>query len=149
MGINDWNNWATCLIAAIIMSYLPDIDHLFYMFMYRRNSEYGKNARRLLLSRRLSDFIEYVRMNHKYNTGIISHNVLSPIIFFALTYVSLFQGNMVWVAVYLSGTMHFVYDILEDLLYFGKLNGNWFLRFGAQSQVLGDNFILRNHSNLL
>jgi hypothetical protein len=118
------------IIVSVIASYLPDIDHIISSFTYGRHTLYGKNVKRLFLSFKFSEAIEYIRKNHKDNKFIISHNLLTPLIFFVISmllvknYLSLFF----FVAVF-----HYLFDITEDYFVFGKLNSNWYLKFGPRN----------------
>ena len=120
------------LIVSIIGAFLPDIDHIFYLFFYGRKSKYASEARSILLKQGVIKYIEYCKVNHKNNTEIKSHNVL---VVLGLMGVSLYFGfvnDPIWLAFFISNTLHFVFDMAEDLLFFGKLNGNWWLKFGQR-----------------
>jgi hypothetical protein len=45
------------------------------------------------------------------------------------------RKNRIYIATFfLSVTVHFLYDIVEDLLFFKKLNPNWFLHFNRKNK---------------
>ena len=127
--VNLWSggNLLVLLMVSVAAAFFPDIDHLFYLFTYGRNSNYSIEARKVLFSGGFLKYIEYAKKNHKNNTGIISHNILSFI--FVILLIFLVNSNPVWTAFFVSITFHFFFDMFEDLLFFGKLNGNWWLKF--------------------
>lgn len=123
-------------IIAIFGSFLPDIDHLFYIFWYGRKSEYSFVSRNFLLKRHLRDFIKYVSKNHKGNTGIYSHNLGSVLLAgFAAKYFIHHPDDAYWATFFTSWFFHYIYDIIEDLLFFSKLNKNWFFRFDLKNKT--------------
>jgi len=118
------------LLLSVVGAFLPDIDHIFFLFLYGRNTQYATEARGILFSKGVVDYIKYCKINHKNNTKIVSHNVILPLLLIGL---AIYFGSLhkpIWVAFFISNALHFVFDMLEDLLYFGKLNGNWWLKFG-------------------
>ena len=128
------DNLFDLLVISTIGSFFPDIDHLIYLFFYGKNTDYSIQARGILLSKGFVKYIEYCKENHKNNTGILSHNILTPVISLVLAMYLGFVGNSLLTALFFSITFHFVYDMLEDLLFFGRLNNNWWLRFSFQEK---------------
>jgi hypothetical protein len=114
------------LFMAVLGSYLPDIDHLIFIFGYGRHSEYAKCVVSYLRQRHLSQAIEHCRINHKQNKFILSHNIFSPCLIFILM---LLVANQYLKILLFSMSFHFIFDMLEDILVFGRLNSNWFLKF--------------------
>ena len=120
------------LVVALAFSYLPDADHLLQNFVYKRNTNYAKAYRAAWHSGRLRGLIKHVLEKHKDNTGTYSHNILIPLVL-SLFYIFLDKiQNPVLGVLLLSWALHYVYDILEDLVYFKKLNPNWFLKYNSQ-----------------
>ncbi len=118
------------LLLSVVGAFLPDIDHIFFLFLYGRNTQYATEARGILFSKGVINYIKYCKINHKNNTKIISHNVLLPLILVGLAFYYGSLQEPIWVAFFISNALHFVFDMFEDLVYFGKLNGNWWLRYG-------------------
>lgn len=118
------------LLVSAVASFLPDIDHLFYLFIYGRKSRYATEAREILIKGGVIKYIEYCKINHKENTEIKSHNLLVVLVLTLVSMLFYAKGEPLWSAFFISNTLHFVFDVFEDLLFFGKLNGNWWLRFG-------------------
>ena len=121
------------LIVGVIAAFLPDIDHIFFLFFYGRKTKYATEARALLLKEGVYSYIAYCKKNHKNNTGIISHNVATLVITLCLSfYFWQFQYGL-WSVFFISFSFHFIFDMAEDLLFMGKLNSNWWLKFGSKS----------------
>ena len=123
------NLWLLILIG-IFGNLIPDIDHIIYFFTYGKNTEYSEIIRELLSKRQISEIRKYIKRNHKYLTGLYSHTLISPIITSLLSYYFFTKGDIYLLTLTLSISTHFIYDIFEDLLFFGKLNKNWYLRVG-------------------
>lgn len=122
---------APALFTAILGGFLPDADHLLFIFIYGRKTEYARGVRHNL-SDSLSSAIEYVRQNHKKNNFILSHNLLVVFISLGLFLFSLSQNQAMASVFWLAFTNHFIFDIIEDFLALGRLNSNWFLRFSSK-----------------
>src|SRR5687768_255484 len=67
------NNIIIIVIIAVLGSFIPDIDHLFYIYLYGRKSDYAKISKGFIKNKHIRDFITHVKVNHKSNTGIYSH----------------------------------------------------------------------------
>jgi membrane-bound metal-dependent hydrolase YbcI (DUF457 family) len=123
------------LPLAILMSLLPDIDHILYFFWYGKSAEYSKKIKKILKKKGLRAAIEMCKKEHKKQTGIYSHNLLLAILLGLISFIKLTgQKNPYTSVLLLSWAFHYVYDVLEDLLFFGKLNPNWFLKFNEKSR---------------
>jgi hypothetical protein len=117
------------LVFSLIGSIIPDVDHLFYLFIYGRQDSYAKTVRQHLSSHQYSQAIDYCRTHHKNNFFILSHNLLTPIFVFLIFFYFVFPDHPILSALSLAILSHFIFDILEDLLVHGHLNPNWFLKF--------------------
>lgn len=109
---------------------IPDADHLLYIFTYGRKTDYSKVLRSHLKNVKLREFKNFVMDNHKYNTGVYSHNLLTvliAVIFFC--YFAFIQDNYGAAIFTLGMISHYSYDIFEDWLLLGRINPNWFLLF--------------------
>ncbi|KKT35772.1 MAG: hypothetical protein UX12_C0002G0009 [Candidatus Collierbacteria bacterium GW2011_GWC1_45_47] len=121
---------ASLLIVALLGAYIPDADHLLFIFWYGRQTRYAIEVRECLLGDGLLTCIDYIKKNHKGNTKILSHNMLFVALAMFLSSWFVYTSQRLWGVFFLSWSLHYIFDILEDLLFFGKLNGNWRLRFG-------------------
>jgi hypothetical protein len=120
------------VIYGILGSLLPDVDHFIYYFFYGKNSQYAQIAKYFLLKKQLKNWIKFVKANHKFNTGIYSHNFLSLFLSLWLSwYFGLQRIHPVFAVFALSWSVHYLFDIFEDLLFFKRLNPNWYLKFNS------------------
>lgn len=118
-------NVATGLGIAILGSVLPDIDHFIFFFWYGATTTYAKGAKKSYAKEGLRGFVDYCKKNHKHNTRLVSHNfwvaagLLPVLAWFSITnHVLLAIFAMAWI-------FHFGFDMLEDILFFGRVNENW------------------------
>ena len=116
-------------IAGLIGSMIPDIDHLFYLFIYGRSDKYASQVRSLLYQKKYNAAVEYCRTHHKENFFILSHNLLTPLLIIPLFYFFVVNLRPALSVFALAIISHFVFDIFEDLLVNRHLNPNWFLKF--------------------
>src|SRR3989339_340669 len=118
------------LVLGALGAILPDADHLFFIYTYGRKTDYSKNLRFFLRNKELREFQRFAIENHKFNTGIYSHNLVTVLI--AVTFFSYFalvQENYGAAIFTLGMISHYSYDIFEDWLLLGRINPNWFLLF--------------------
>jgi hypothetical protein len=121
--------WSLVLIC-LLGTFIPDIDHFFYYYGYGRKKDYAILCREFLRKRDFKGFFKFVKGNHKQNTGIYSHNLGS---FFLAAFFTVYElnkrDNIFMSMFFLAWTFHYLFDILEDILFFKKLNKNWFFIF--------------------
>ena len=122
----DWN-W---MLAGLLGAVLPDIDHLMFIFGYGRKSEYAKVSKAYMRLWKWNDLIVYWKKNHKSNTNIVSHNILSLALFYGLYKLFVGRSHYAIGVLFVSMGNHFIFDLIEDLLFMGRFNRNWWLRFG-------------------
>jgi ABC-type dipeptide/oligopeptide/nickel transport system permease subunit len=123
-------NFVAIIVLSILGSILPDLDHFLFLFVYGRHTKYARMLRGYLIKLDYKNFSIFAKKNHKSNYFILSHNILSPIIFLLLTvFCVFFLQAYYWGAFWIGCFSHFLFDILEDMLHNGKLNPNWFFRF--------------------
>lgn len=117
------------IFAASAFSFIPDLDHFLQNFIYRRNTDYALGFREAWHQRKLKGVIDFVMENHKDNTSTYSHNILVPTALIG-TYKWIDTiNNPLWGVVLLSSSFHYIYDMIEDLVFFKKLNPNWLFRY--------------------
>ena len=120
---------------GILGSLLPDVDHLFFFLIYGRHTDYARSVRSLFKNRHFRHLWNFVKINHKSNTGIYSHNFLSlVIVFFAFWYFEAVRDRPSLTVFFLSWGAHYLFDIFEDFLFFKSLNPNWFLKFNRSAK---------------
>ncbi len=117
------------IIVALLGSTVPDIDHLFYIYFYGRTTELAKELRKHIKDKQLRKFVQSVSLNHKNNNYIFSHNIVAVLLALGLAYL-FYQYDHDYLSVFFSAWLfHYIFDICEDILYFGKVNQNWWLKF--------------------
>ena len=115
---------------GVIGAILPDFDHLLFIFIYGRKTEFARIIKSFLRKHKIKNAISFIKLNHKYNTSIYSHNMLSVILAFSLFYyLYTVRDNASLSTFFLSWFGHYVFDIFEDVLFFKKINPNWWLKF--------------------
>jgi hypothetical protein len=121
------NIWILVLLG-IIGNTLPDLDHIIYFFTYGKKTEYSTIVRQMLSDKQFKEIRKFFKENHKYLTGLYSHTLLSPLVTSLLSYNFYTRLQPQLLTLFSSFSIHFLYDIFEDLLFFGKLNKNWYLK---------------------
>lgn len=130
----DGENLYLLLLCGLLGNTLPDLDHVIYYLTYGKDSEYSQIIKLFIKERDFKEVKDFLRENHKYLTGLYSHTILSPIITGFLTYLFITNSKIYFATLFLSITIHFLYDILEDLLFFKRLNPNWFMHFNRKNK---------------
>ena len=124
------------LLVSTVASFFPDADHLLYIFWYGKEQEYGMKARKLILSGDIKGYCTFAKYHHKENLGLYSHNMVTIVFFLLLSlYFSLLDQNPLGSVFFIAAAFHLIYDLLEDLVFFGKINPNWILRFNGEEQI--------------
>jgi len=121
------------LICGFLGNTLPDLDHVIYYLTYGKDSEYSQIIKLFIKERDFKEVKDFLRENHKYLTGLYSHTILSPLLSILLMFLFLNKNNIYISTFFLSVTTHFIYDIVEDLLFFKKLNPNWFMHLNRKN----------------
>ncbi|OGG35091.1 hypothetical protein A2363_01115 [Candidatus Gottesmanbacteria bacterium RIFOXYB1_FULL_47_11] len=125
-----WQEYNSQWVAvAIFGSLLPDVDHFMYFFTYGRRDRYTRQILAFLRKRQWRMLTVFVEKGHKNNTDLVTHNyyVIVGLLISALLLAYFDMKN----GVVLFGAMvvHYVFDILDDILMLGHVNPNW-RRFG-------------------
>lgn len=121
------------LLGAVI---LPDLDHILYMFWYGRKNETIKYLKNILKEDGLRQFWKMSLKTHKEIVGLYSHNIVSlAIVIGFYIWASIFNDYALKSALTLGWISHYIWDMTEDLIYFGGLNPNWFLRFNQKRRI--------------
>lgn len=120
------------VIVGVLGGLLPDIDHFFFLFWYGSSTPYAKTIKNHLRTRQIRNVINFVRINHKLNTSIYSHNIVSVILTVCVFwYLGVRHENAGVMTFFLSWCIHYVFDMVEDMLFFKRFNPNWFLKFNC------------------
>lgn len=113
------------LYLAIFGSLIPDLDHFVFFFFYGRKDPYSIQVKRFLRHGEVTSLASFMAEGHKENTNLWSHNIYN-VGLLILGVVLCYQLD--WkMGVVLLGSMvlHFIFDILDDLMILGTINPNW------------------------
>ena len=124
------SNSSRVFLAAVLGSFIPDLDHFLFFYIYGKHTPYAKKVKSIYKEQGFKKVAEFCRDNHKHNTQLLSHNILFVMssIVVGMWFlnerdsISMFTFMMAW-------CFHYLFDIFEDYLFFGRLNPNWLLRF--------------------
>ncbi len=120
---------------SVFASLLPDLDHFIYWVVYGRKDPYSRQVLRLLKERQWRNVFVFVEQGHKNQTNLFTHNYFVTT---ALVIICFTAWVFDWeVGVILFGAMciHYVFDIVDDLLMLGHVNPNW-KRLGRPKQII-------------
>ncbi|MBI2405100.1 metal-dependent hydrolase [Candidatus Gottesmanbacteria bacterium] len=121
-----WNEFNVRWIWwALFASLLPDADHVLYFFLYGRKDWYAREIRNLLWSRQWRNLATFIENGHKSNTSLATHNIYFILLFFGFAAISLSIELRVGVIFFGAMIIHYVFDIVDDLLSLGRVNPNW------------------------
>lgn len=117
-------NFSYILLAAA-GSVLIDVDHLLYWFLYGKNDWLAKEVRRLIRQGQLRNVWLLIKYNHKYNTGLATHNIYFIGFFFLLSITSFQFDWKTGVVLFGATVLHLLFDVTDDLWVLGHVNDNW------------------------
>lgn len=121
------------IILLLLMSVLPDLEHLVFFSTYGRKTAYTLAAWDVFRREGFFSVCRYLAHNHKTSTSLYLHNIATPLLFVFLgIYLYFVDGMLLSAASFILST-HYLFDIGEDFLMMGKLNPNWFFRFHQPS----------------
>lgn len=111
---------------AILGSELPDFEHLYYFYIHGRHDDYSIKARLYIKNREWRTLTLFLENNHKSLTTLRLHSLIWIFVLMCGIIVSFASDQ--FTAVVLLGSMlsHYCFDIVDDFLFLGHLNPNWF-----------------------
>lgn len=113
------------IVLAVAGTLAPDLEHLLYLFIRKRNSVYTKTALSYLRKKQIVQLIRYFEKNHKHETYLPFHHIFTPIIFLFVSVVA-YQFDNIGALVFMgAGVTHYLFDIVDDLIFLRRLNPNW------------------------
>ncbi len=113
------------IVLSLIASELPDIDHLLYFLTYGRQDPYSKLVKSLFANHEWRLLWYTIDTGHKYNTNLATHNYFTILVLTGLSLIAFIferQSSVVFLG---SMVLHYVFDIVDDLLILGSINPNW------------------------
>ncbi len=90
-----WFNFSFALVwlGVIAGYYLPFIDHLFYAYILRPNSEVSANIRNLVSIRKVRQLVSYVNETRDLREKLIIHTAYFQMVFLLLTFFILSSSS--------------------------------------------------------
>lgn len=113
------------IFLSIMASILPDADHFVYFFTYGKKDWYAREVRKLLRQGQIRTLAFFLKDNHKFNTGLATHNIYYIAGFFVLSLVSFLHDSKTGVVIFGAIVLHLLFDVVDDLLVLGHINENW------------------------
>ncbi|HEX8924013.1 MAG TPA: hypothetical protein VF828_04750 [Patescibacteria group bacterium] len=117
---------------SLMASLVPDLDHFLFYFTYGSKTDYARRVKGYLKKGQFGQYVAFCKANHKNNTTILSHNIGFYIISLLLSAVFFSFGHLYLGTFFLSWSYHYMFDMCEDMLFFGRLNPNWLFQFNRQ-----------------
>ncbi len=126
------------LYAGVLGAILPDLEHFLFYYKTGAKCPYSSIVRSYIKKRKVKNLYSFMTKYHKGLSGLYLHNVFTPIlaVLFGAKYLD--QGHYITSAFLFGVASHFIFDIMEDLLFFGKLNPNWYLKFTKEWHGVND-----------
>jgi hypothetical protein len=120
---------------SIFGSLLPDAEHLYYFIAHRSNDAYALQVIKTLRKREWRLLTLFIEKGHKRNTNLAFHNIY--VIFFLFLVATLCAINdwNSWVIVIGAMIIHYLFDIVDDIITLGYVNPNW-KRWGKAKKQL-------------
>lgn len=113
------------LFLALLGSELPDIEHILYFYIFGKQDTYSKIVRDFFKKRQLGDLAKYVKNNHKHGLELRFHSAYWAVIIIAMAYAALWTDSRSLFVLLGAVAVHYVFDMVDDLLFLGRLNANW------------------------
>lgn len=113
------------ILLAIAGTLAPDLEHIIYLFIRKRNSLYTKTVITYLRKKQIVQLIRFFEKNHKHETYLPFHHIFTPVIFLFISIIAYQFDNFGALVFMGAGVIHYLFDILDDLIFLRRLNPNW------------------------
>jgi hypothetical protein len=113
------------IMFSVVGSLLPDAEHFLYFATYGRKDTYTRQIGSMLLKRQWRALTVFVERGHKYQTDLSYHNIYTIALLLCLTIVFLVFDWRVWVILTGAMIIHYLFDIVDDIVTLGYVNPNW------------------------
>ena len=121
LNLNYWPFW----LGGVIGTFLPDIDHLVYVFFLSPQELTSQRVNFLLGRREVKRMIELLYETRNERKDLVFHSILFQLIFFALTFFILTSSTSIFAkGLVLSFSLHLSMDQIIDLVEIKSLD-NW------------------------
>ena len=93
--VKSWFDYAYAIVwlGVLIGYYLPFVDHLFYAFIVRPNSDVSRNIRSLFSIRKFRQLVTYVNETADQRERLIIHTAYFQAVFMLLTFYILSSSS--------------------------------------------------------
>lgn len=113
------------IILAIFGSLLPDLEHFVYVFTYGRKDIYSQMVVSFLRQKKWRMLTVHIEHGHKTVTNLMYHNVYVVAGLGVIVSVCWMFEWRSWVVVVGAMVIHYLFDIVDDVMMFGRPNPNW------------------------
>jgi hypothetical protein len=113
------------LTLSLFGSLLPDVEHFIYFFTYGRKDPYNATIRQFLKNGEWRMVTVYMEHGHKYNIDLSYHNFFVIAFLLLLATVAFLFDRNSWVVFFGAMVIHYVFDVLDDIVTLGYINPNW------------------------
>jgi hypothetical protein len=113
------------VLLSAFGSVLPDIDHFIYFLGYGRKESYTQTIWSYIQNRQWRLLVTFIETGHKYNTNLSFHNYFVMMILFAGSCIAYFFDWKASVVLFGAMTIHYIYDVIDDIITLGHINPNW------------------------
>lgn len=121
-----WNEFnVKWIIASVVGSLLPDVDHFLYFFTYGKRDPYARTVVTFFKNREWRVLTTFLARGHKQNTSLTFHNYYTVVFCIGITAVASRFDWQAGVVLFGAMTSHFLFDIVEDVTILGRVNPNW------------------------
>jgi hypothetical protein len=124
-----WNRWDEFafkwVVAAVVGSLLPDLDHIVYFLTYGKKDTYTKTVVTYFKNRKWRVLTTFLAKEHKHNTSLAFHNYYTTGFCMIVAAVASMIDWELGVVLFGSMASHFLFDIGEDLVLLRRINPNW------------------------
>lgn len=122
VDISYWQLW----LGALLGTFLPDLDHLVYIYFLRPYELTSQRVGSLVAGRNFSGALSLLYTTRSERGKLVFHTVIFQLIFFALSFMILTSsGSLLGRGIVLAVLLHLVVDQLVDWLNTNLLT-NWF-----------------------
>jgi hypothetical protein len=116
---------ANYFYVALIASILPDLEHIYFLLVKKPTSGYTKEIMGLMKQGRIVELFRFVEKKHKYETFLPFHHIITPLIALIGCAIAIHIDRFGTAVFCGAFTLHYVFDIVEDVILLRKLNPNW------------------------
>lgn len=111
--------------VALFASLLPDVEHIYYLLVKQPSSHYTKQIIKLMKNGSIVELFRFVEKKHKHETFLPFHHIITPILALIGCAIAIHVDRMGTAVFFGAFTLHYIFDIVEDIVVLRRLNPNW------------------------